>query len=329
VIALIAITVGIAGCGGSGDADSASAPPQLAVQATTPIKVGGTPVAIAADDSGVWVVDNSRESLVRLDPRRPEGKKDRIAIPGGPASVAIGEGAVWVAGGDGSVTRVDPVSEEKLRLSLRVSQPGGIAAGEGSVWVTSSAANAVVRIDPASGKVVGKPIDVGEFPTDIAIGNGSVWVANTRDGTVSRIDPGSGEVDDPIEVAGEQVLALAFGEDGVWIAKTDDRLASTVEVVRIDPASSEVDSDPAKLDAAIPVRIAAGEGGVWVTLVGGPRPTQPERMPAVAMIDPGSGQAADETVPVGERPDGIATGAGLVWVADAGDGTVTRIQPRR
>jgi YVTN family beta-propeller protein len=32
-------------------------------------------------------------------------------------------------------------------------------------------------------------------------------------------------------------------------------------------------------------------------------------------------------VPVGSRPAGIAIGAGGVWVANGGDGTVTRIDP--
>lgn len=327
-LALLVLGAGFIGCGGTASENDSSDPPRLVGRAVPPVKIGGTPVAIAADDSGVWAVDNSGGFLVRLDPRRPQGAKERIPIPGGPASVAIGEDGVWVASGSGSITRVNPANGQAKQLELRVSAPGGIAAGEGSVWVTSSAANAVVRIDPVSGKTVGDPIDVGESPSDIAVGDGSVWVANTPDGTVSRIDPESGDVADTIEVADEQVLALTYGEGAVWVVKSDDRLAGSIQVVRIDPDSAEIDGDPAEVDAAIPVRITAGEGGVWVTLIGGPRPQKAEQEPAVAMIDPATGLAAKETVPVGERPSGIATGAGAVWVADAGDGTVTRIDPR-
>ncbi len=322
------IVLAIGGCGGDPsdlvDAEPASA--TLAPRADPPIEVGGTPVAIAADESGVWLVDDSG-SLLRLDPERPDGKQERIPIAGGLASIAIGEGAVWVASGDGSITRVDPTTGKSTRLDLRVSQPGGIAAGEGSVWVTSSAANRLVRIDPASGDVVGDPIAVGEFPTDVAVGDGAVWVANTRDGSVSRVDSASGAAGPPIPVAEEQVLALALDTDGVWVAKSDELIAGEIEVVRIDPSTSEVAEESVAVDAAIPVRIAAGEGGVWTTLVGGARPLRSEQQSGVAVIDPATGRQIGQAIDVGDRPSGIATGAGSVWVANAGDGTVTRIDP--
>jgi YVTN family beta-propeller protein len=43
-------------------------------------------------------------------------------------------------------------------------------------------------------------------------------------------------------------------------------------------------------------------------------------------IDPGT-RSVTATVPVGHSPAGIAVGEGSVWVANAGDGTVTRIDP--
>ena len=316
----------LAGCG-SDDSEPAPAPAQeLSPQAGRPIVVGGAPVAIAADDSGVWVADNSG-ALLRLDPDDPESKPERIKIAGGPLAVAIGEGGVWVAGGDGSITRVNPTNGKATRLRLHVTQPGGIAVGEGSVWVTSSAANQLVRIDPVSGQTVGDPIDVGELPTDVAVGDGAVWVANTDDGTVSRIDAASGAADDPIQVAEGQVSALALGEGGVWVAKSDDKFGDKIVVARIDPSSSTVDPDPAAVDAGVPVRIAAGLGGVWTTLIGDSRPSDGGQSPGVILIDPATGQPIGERIPVGERPSGVATGAGAVWVADAGDGTVNRINP--
>ena len=57
------------------------------------------------------------------------------------------------------------------------------------MWVTSRAANTVTRIDPDSGRVVGRPIPVGTEPLGVAVGAGAVWVANFGDDTVTRIDP--------------------------------------------------------------------------------------------------------------------------------------------
>ena len=37
--------------------------------------------------------------------------------------------------------------------------------------------------------------------------------------------------------------------------------------------------------------------------------------------------ALQRTITVGGSPEGVATGAGSVWVANAGDGTVARIDP--
>ena len=44
-------------------------------------------------------------------------------------------------------------------------------------------------------------------------------------------------------------------------------------------------------------------------------------------IDP-STKAVTTTIPVGRSPAAVAIGAGSVWVANSGDGTVTRIDPR-
>ena len=46
----------------------------------------------------------------------------------------------------------------------------------------------------------------------------------------------------------------------------------------------------------------------------------------MSRIDPGT-NAVVETIPVGNGPSGIATGAGAVWVVNSLDGTVSRIDP--
>ena len=318
--ATLALALAVAGCG-----DGAGASPApLHPGAERPIKVGGTPVAIAVGEGGAWVADNAGARVVHLDPRHGRRTGRPIPVGSGPEAIAAGEGGVWVASGNDTVTRIDPASGRAGQTPVKVADPGGIAAGEGSVWVTSRADDTVTRIDPKTSREVGDPIAVGSQPGDIATGAGAVWVANTADGTVTRIDASSGQADDPIQVAQYQVLGLSFGEDGVRVAKTDDRLARTIEVgirgIRLE--------DPSEVPAAIPVRLAAGEGGVWATLVGGVRPPDFTPRPGgVALVDPASVDVASERIRVGDRPSGIALGDGAIWVADSGDGTVTRIDP--
>ena len=50
------------------------------------------------------------------------------------------------------------------------------------------------------------------------------------------------------------------------------------------------------------------------------------RRELVVRIDPDT-RAVTDTIRVGRSPAGVAVGAGSVWVANSGDGTVTRINP--
>jgi len=54
--------------------------------------------------------------------------------------------------------------------------PTGIAVGLGSIWVADSLAHAVVRIAPASGRVLAT-IGVGASPDSVAVADGAVWVS--------------------------------------------------------------------------------------------------------------------------------------------------------
>ena len=323
-LALVALAMALSACGSASGGDTRSPLPHP--HAAVPIHVGGTPLAVAVGAGGTWVADNSGSRVIELDAMsgRPIGAPIRVAA--GPGAIAVGEGGVWVASGDGTVTRIDPGTRKARRAPERIADAGGIAVGEGAVWVTSRANDTVTRFDPRSLSSVGDPIPVGTQPTDVTVGAGAAWVANTADGTVTRIDASSAEPDDPIAVADFQVLGLCFGEKGVWAAKTDDRLARNIEVVRIDPGSSRVGHEAAQVSAAIPIRLAAGEGGVWATLVGGVRPPESRPRPGqVALLDPASLDKPTEQVGVGDRPAGIAVGDGAVWVADSGSSSVTRI----
>lgn len=324
-LAAVALGVALSACGsGYGGGSGESTLPHPGARHS--IDVGGTPVAVAVGTGGVWVVDNSGSRVIELDSMNGRPVAKPIPVAAGPEAIAVGEGGVWVTSGDGTVTRIDPGTRTPREAAAHVADPGGIAAGGGSVWVTSRAKGTVIRIDPRTLKAVDDPVTVGAGPTDVAVGGGAAWVANTDDGTVTRIDESSGQPGDPIQVADYQVLGLCFGENAVWAAKTDDRLARTIDVVRIDPSASQVGDDAARVPAAIPVRLAAGEGGVWATLVGGVRPPESNPRPGqVALLEPASLGTAAQLLRAGDRPAGIAVGEVAVWVADSGSGSVTRI----
>jgi len=246
-------------------------------------------------------------------------------------AIAVGEGAVWVAGATGTVERIDPRTLARTPMSDSVSGPAGIAVGEGFVWVTSQADGTVTRFDPVTGRREGSPIAVGAAPTDIAIGGGGVWVANSEQtaGTVTRIDPGSGEAGEPIEVASGQVFALTYGEGGVWVASSDELRGDRIEISRIDPETSEVEGEFIRLERpGLPVRLSAGMGSVWVAQGGGD-PLDPQGPGTVVRIDPADRRLAGEPAEIPSGPTGISVGEGAVWVVSGVEGSVVRVSGPR
>ncbi len=113
------------------------------------------------------------------------------------------------------------------------------------------------------------------------------------------------------------VPRLAVGAGAVWAINPDGSVA------RIDPESG-------RLVATIEEKfrawtIAAGEEGVWYLREEGP--LGEEGPPAVTRIDPRTNRVA-RTIRVGnDATDGVAVGAGSVWVLETEPGLLWRIEP--
>jgi YVTN family beta-propeller protein len=79
--------------------------------------------------------------VTRIDP----STNSTVAIDVGrtPRGIAYGEGAVWVANsGDGTVSRIDPNTNQVVATVRVGNRPLGIAVGAGAVWVTVQATGA-------------------------------------------------------------------------------------------------------------------------------------------------------------------------------------------
>ncbi len=264
------------------------------------IKVGGRPEAIAAGAGAVWTADTFSRRAARIDPgsRRPQS----LRLPGFPGDVAAGGGAAWFALPEqGALARATPDGRTTLvKVGLL---PVAVAFGEGAVWVLAD--RQVQKVDPASGKPAGPPIRLPVNAGSIAAGEGGVWVVGGNK-AVYRVNPDSGTVGRPIPVP--NAFNVAAGAGAVWVA------TANATVVRIDPGSQRA-AAPVKLPGALDV--ATGEGAVWVT----------SSLASVSRLDPASGHPIGRPLRVGEEPDSVSVGAGAAWVASAGNGSVTRIEP--
>jgi DNA-binding beta-propeller fold protein YncE len=121
---------------------------------------------------------------------------------------------------------------------LPVSGAGNLAVANGRLWVLTGAGT-VVRLDPATNRVVGKPLRVPADTAAIAVAQGALWVTSVADGdlgapgkdTVARIDLATGRTAATITVP-RAPLDLAATPRAVWVTNAG---AGGDSVARIDP----------------------------------------------------------------------------------------------
>lgn len=162
--------------------------------------------------------------------------------------LATGGGSMWVGGlASGDVIRVDPATGKIVKRIAVGARVFNLAAAPGAVWAIDNALSTAVRIDANTGNVTAR-VPVGFQPYDIEWGFGSAWVANAGDGTVWRIT--GGKVVKKIKV-GTEPNGLTAYRGALWVS--DHTLG---KVVRIDPATN-------KITASVHV-----DGADWITGLG-------------------------------------------------------------
>jgi YVTN family beta-propeller protein len=104
------------------------------------------PTAIAATSSAVWVLNANTATVTRIDARtRGVTTTIPLSLEQSPRDIAAGAGAVWIAGFDGSLTRIATAdgtiaaSDGTPRSSFLGASLVGVAASATRVWVTVSA----------------------------------------------------------------------------------------------------------------------------------------------------------------------------------------------
>ena len=188
---------------------------------------------------------------------------------------------------------------DSVRPPIRVeSLPQGnsaLALADGALWVAPSS-GLLTRLDPASGRQEGSPVDPGQAPGTVAADDRAIWVADGGAGVVARIDPRSG-IPEAIPVSGWPA-DIALGARAAWVSLSDDD-----SVARIDAADGAV-RDTIGVGRR-PVGLAVGAGAVW---------SANSADGTVSRIDPASARVT-ETIDVGASPQDVVVADGRVWVS--------------
>jgi DNA-binding beta-propeller fold protein YncE len=218
-----------------------------------------------------------------------------------------------------TATTVPAFDRSRFAAILPVAGAGNLAVANGRLWVLTGAGT-VVRLDPATNRVVGKPLRVPADTAAIAVAQGALWVAGVAPGdlgtpgedAVTRIDLATGRTVATVPV-GRAPLDLVATPGAVWVPNSGGGGDS---VARIDPQTNRLAGRPVRTGAS-PQSLAVGGGSLWVAN---------HDAGTVTRIEQASGKVlADIAVP--SEPHRVAYGAGAVWVGNWHDNSVSRIDP--
>jgi serine/threonine protein kinase len=172
-------------------ADSSGAVTHVAVGGTTvgaPVRVNPPPTGLALGEGWLWAVNGAADGLVRISPGSG-GAPSTFAAGEHPLAATLDQG-VWVANGNGDVTRFDPrTGHLGVNADLRVApELDAIAAVDPSpvVWAISKRTKTLYRITNATLPAVTGTAVFSSAPIALAVSAHAVWVA-TQDGKAIQI----------------------------------------------------------------------------------------------------------------------------------------------
>ena len=234
-----------------------------------------------------------------------------VAAPGGPAAIAVGrDGAVWVAtdpaSGPGTLLRYDAKGALRATHVLAGVTAGitaVIASPSGAVYLASRAPAAVLRFDPATGKVAtvatipdvrpclppvvadqcdGAVVDGAPVPAGMAFDtSGALFVADAGQGAIWRVPAGGGAIGQytvnrdwtsPARAAGPVGLAFDGAGDLVVVVRgllTEDKGGVYLITPGADGRPGDVKELARTADGERPTGVAVGSSGrVYLSLAG-------------------------------------------------------------
>lgn len=231
------------------------------------------------------------------------------------------------------VQRLDTASNRLVDEAIEIGTPsGGLAASDATLWSTSGRSrsvtvgrveaeyHALARIDVGRSEVVHFDLEADAIGRPLVLGE-SLWVPTTMisprdpfemDYELVQVDLRTGRVGHRVSVPGwpsslttdgRRVLALFADDSQQWRVGAIDAASGQLSLVDVGPPGSEFGG------------MAVAAGHLWIASA---------TDQAVLRLDLSTMQVAGR-ITTGPVPVDVDTGEGSVWVTNAGDGTLTRI----
>jgi streptogramin lyase len=217
--------------------------------------------------------------------------------------------------GDPRATLIDERTAELRRRRPEVGLGSvEIAKEPDGVWVAASTAQALVKLDPGSGRRVAR-VALPTQARSVAVREGAVWVglAGPTPGapdTFARVDPQTGQLTGNFPVTA-RIRSLVATPNGIWVVHRD-----RPELTRRDAATGAVERR-VRVGTTRLGDATYGAGAVWVT-----SPLED----TLSRIDDRTGAKVSSAV--GRRPNGVAARGSQVWVSSFIEHTIQRVDPR-
>jgi DNA-binding beta-propeller fold protein YncE len=197
--------------------------------------------------------------------------------------------------------------------------PEGLAFARQRLWVLRRKTSfqppgSILEIDPTTGQVVSKPIQVDFDPWSLAVTEDAIWVAKNGPAAVVHIDPETQKIVATVEIDANLVADV----HGVWVSGAGENAANANTVSQVDPVTNQLVGTPIPVGIE-PLQMVAGAGAIWVGAHSGP--------PAITRIDAATGKVV-ATIEVGFGIHGLAAGPDSVWAVDYHGQKVVHISPQ-
>jgi streptogramin lyase len=235
-----------------------------------------------------------------------------------PTELAVDGSTIWAISGT-ELARIDTETGVVTMVNLGSGDElDNLAATPTALWVADFDAAEVLRLDPASGKVLGSTA-VGTAEDVLPVG-GTIWVTNHHEGSVTRIDAGTAKPIGTVVISQAGTNGphqIAEGAGSVWIGD-----GHAHQVIRLDPSTGKTTARitmPSDFDPC--GGIAATDTAVWITGC--------HDSPDMVRIDPATNSVVAD-IPLGGYGDHPIVVDGAVWEPVGGAGFfhgLVRIDP--